>query len=62
MDSMTLIAIASIVIAGITTSLGCVAPALAEGRSVASALTGPTPSITAATALWPDISPTSWLK
>ena len=30
--------------------------------SVASALTGPTPSITAATALWPDISPTSWLK
>jgi F-type H+-transporting ATPase subunit c len=39
MDSMTLIAIASIVIAGITTSIGCIAPALAEGRSVANALT-----------------------
>ncbi len=39
MDNMTLIAIASIVTAGITTSLGCLAPALAEGRSVATALT-----------------------
>ncbi|MCW5644479.1 MAG: F0F1 ATP synthase subunit C [Rhodoferax sp.] len=39
MDSMTLIAIASIIIAGITTSIGCIAPALAEGRSVAGALT-----------------------
>jgi len=39
MDSMTLIAIASIVIAGITTSLGCIAPALAEGRAVATART-----------------------
>jgi F-type H+-transporting ATPase subunit c len=39
MDSITLIAIASIVIAGITTALGCVAPALAEGRAVANALT-----------------------
>ena len=38
MDSMTLIAIAAIVIAGLSTSLGCVAPAWAEGRSVASAL------------------------
>jgi len=39
MDSMALTAIVSIIIAGITTSLGCVAPALAEGRSVANALT-----------------------
>jgi hypothetical protein len=39
MDSMTLIAVASIVMAGITTSLGTMAPALAEGRAVASALT-----------------------
>jgi len=38
MDSMTLIAIASIVIAGITTSFGTMAPALAEGRAVAAAL------------------------
>jgi hypothetical protein len=28
----------------------------------AKALTGPTPSITAATALWPDISPAFWSK
>ncbi len=39
MESMTLIAITSIVIAGFAISIGCVAPALAEGRSVASALT-----------------------
>jgi F-type H+-transporting ATPase subunit c len=39
MDSMALIATVSIIIAGITTSFGCLAPALAEGRSVASALT-----------------------
>ena len=38
MDSQTLIAIASIVTAGFTTSVGCVAPALGEGRSVASAM------------------------
>ena len=38
MDSMTLIAIASIVTAGFATSIGCLAPALAEGRSVASSL------------------------
>ncbi|MDB5977384.1 MAG: alternate ATPase, subunit [Nevskia sp.] len=38
MDSMTLIAVASIVIAGITTSFGTMAPALAEGRAVAAAL------------------------
>ena len=39
MDSMTIIAVTSIVIAGISTSFGCLAPALAEGRAVATALT-----------------------
>jgi F-type H+-transporting ATPase subunit c len=39
MDSTTLIAIASIVTAGLTISLGCLAPALGEGKSVATALT-----------------------
>jgi F-type H+-transporting ATPase subunit c len=39
MDSMTVIAVSSIVTAGLTTGLGCVAPALAEGRSVTAALT-----------------------
>lgn len=39
MESSTTIAVASIVIAGITTSIGCIAPALSEGRAVASALT-----------------------
>lgn len=39
MDSSTLIAVASIVVAGLTTSFGCLGPALAEGRAVASALT-----------------------
>lgn len=38
MDSLTLIAIASILTAGFATSIGCLAPALAEGRAVASAL------------------------
>ena len=38
MDSMTLVAIASIVSAGLTIGLGCMAPALGEGRSVATAL------------------------
>jgi F-type H+-transporting ATPase subunit c len=38
MDSMTLIAIASIVMAGFSTSIGCLGPALAEGRAVATAL------------------------
>ena len=35
MDSMTIIAVASIVIAGITTGFGCMGPALAEGKAVA---------------------------
>ena len=39
MNAMTLIAIASIVIAGITTGFGCMGPALAEGRAIATALT-----------------------
>ena len=38
MDNMTIIAVASIVIAGITISLGSIGPALAEGRAVATAL------------------------
>ena len=33
MDSMTLIAVASIVTAGLTTGIGCMAPALGEGRA-----------------------------
>jgi F-type H+-transporting ATPase subunit c len=39
MDSTTLIAIGSIATAGFTTSIGCIMPALSEGRSVATALT-----------------------
>jgi F-type H+-transporting ATPase subunit c len=38
MDSMTLIAVASIVTAGITTGFGAIGPALGEGYSVATAL------------------------
>jgi len=50
MDYTSLIAVASIVTAGFTTSIGCIAPALGEGRSVASAL--------AALAQQPDASST----
>ena len=39
MDSITLIAVASIVIAGLTISFGCLGPALAEGKAIATALT-----------------------
>ena len=39
MDSVTTIAVASIVVAGITTGFGTMGPALAEGRAVATALT-----------------------
>lgn len=39
MDQMTVIAVASIVTAGFTTSIGCLGPALSEGRAVATALT-----------------------
>lgn len=38
MDNMTLIAVTSIVTAGITTGFGTMGPALAEGRAVATAL------------------------
>jgi F-type H+-transporting ATPase subunit c len=39
MDSLSMIAVASIVTAGLTTGIGCMAPALSEGKSVATALT-----------------------
>jgi F-type H+-transporting ATPase subunit c len=38
MDSTTIIAVASIVIAGLTMGIGSLGPALAEGRAVAVAL------------------------
>ena len=38
MDSTTIIGVASIVTSGFTTGIGCMMPALGEGRSVASAL------------------------
>ena len=38
MDTTTIIAIVSIIIAGMTTALGCIGPAIAEGRAVATAL------------------------
>jgi F-type H+-transporting ATPase subunit c len=38
MDNVTIIAVASIVSAGFTTGIGCMMPALGEGRAVASAL------------------------
>ena len=38
MDNMTLIAVVSIATAGFTTSIGCMFPALGEGKAVASAL------------------------
>ena len=39
MDSITIIAVVSIITAGATTAIGCVIPALSEGKSVANALT-----------------------
>lgn len=39
MDALTWIAVVSIVMAGLTTGFGTMAPALAEGRAVALALT-----------------------
>ncbi len=38
MDSMTLIAIISIITAGLTIAIGSIGPALGEGRAIASAL------------------------
>ena len=39
MDSMTMIATISIIMAGLTTGFGTMGPALAEGKAVATALT-----------------------
>ena len=39
MDSITIIAMTSIITAGFSTSIGCMMPALGEGRAVATALT-----------------------
>ncbi len=39
MDNMTIIAVASITTAGFATSIGCMCPALGEGRAIATALT-----------------------
>jgi len=39
MDNMTIIAVVSIVIAGFTTGIGTIGPALSEGKAVATALT-----------------------
>ena len=50
MDNISLIAIVSIITAGLTTSLGCMFPALSEGKSVAAAL--------GAIAQQPDAAPT----
>lgn len=37
-DNTTIIAVASIIIAGLTTAIGTIGPALGEGRAVATAL------------------------
>lgn len=51
MDNVTLVAIVSIITAGATTAIGCIAPALAEGKAVVSALS--------AIAQQPDVSATT---
>ncbi len=50
MDNISIIAVVSIITAGLTTSLGCMFPALSEGKSVAAALS--------AIAQQPDAAPT----
>ena len=50
MDSITIIGIVSIMTAGFTTGIGCMFPALAEGKAVATALTS--------VAQQPDAAPT----
>jgi F-type H+-transporting ATPase subunit c len=50
MDSMTLIATASIITAGVTIGFGCLGPAMSQGRAVATALTS--------IAQQPDAAPT----
>lgn len=39
MDNITTVAIVSIITAGITTGIGCMCPALGEGKAVVAALT-----------------------
>ncbi len=39
MDPVTLVAVASIITAGLTTAVGCMCPALGEGKAVSTALT-----------------------
>ncbi len=39
MDNITLVSIVTIITAGFTTSIGCIAPAIAEGKAVSSAMT-----------------------
>lgn len=50
MDSVTLIAVASITSAGFSTSIGCMLPALGEGKAVSNALSS--------IAQQPDAAPT----
>ena len=50
MDNVTLIAVASIITAGLTTGIGCMFPALSEGKSISAALTS--------LAQQPDAAPT----
>jgi F-type H+-transporting ATPase subunit c len=50
MDALTIIAVASIVTAGLTIGIGAIAPALGEGRAVSNALS--------ALAQQPDAAPT----
>ncbi|MFT3855892.1 MAG: F0F1 ATP synthase subunit C [Ilumatobacteraceae bacterium] len=39
MDSITIIGLVSVITAGLTTSIGCMLPALAEGKAIVAALT-----------------------
>jgi F-type H+-transporting ATPase subunit c len=50
MDSVTLIAVASIITAGLATGIGCMFPALSEGKAVSTALSS--------IAQQPDAAPT----
>ncbi|OCB78511.1 F0F1 ATP synthase subunit C [Flavobacterium crassostreae] len=50
MDSISIIAVVSIITAGLTTGIGCMFPALSEGKALATALTS--------IAQQPDAAPT----
>lgn len=50
MDNVSLIAVASIITAGLTTGIGCMIPALSEGKAVSTALSS--------IAQQPDAAPT----